>query len=408
MWAALSGWIERRRTRRQNGFVVLQNYYERHFTPVGKALFLLLILSLSLGMVGSEVLIYMVLSALGCLWLGTLLVGHGSRPRNLAVQVYFPSRLQVGQEALIEVEVENQGIHPCFHLFVELELQTPQHKTSLVNSETEYFCLPPGESRRFQLRWQAQTRGELQCRQISVVSLFPLGLLLWRQMLPRQGRYFVYPRPRFVGAPPWHRLPQQSRGLSPQNSLLQGQSLEFHGLRPWLPGDSPRHIHWPTLARTGELAVREFQQHPGQEIALLLDLCDCPNSETLEATISVCAGVAEQIAGDPINHLVLASMGAELYWPQRGRVDVERIFMHLARLRAEDPQSAPQTLLEPLQEQSDLSLIIWVTSRWGPEQQQVMQQWLRFWQVRVYLVTDQPPAQTEEGLLCFPVQEPSA
>lgn len=57
--------------RQHNGFAILQRYYERHFTPVGKALLLLYLISLSLGMVGTEVLIYIFCCGLGGLWVAT-------------------------------------------------------------------------------------------------------------------------------------------------------------------------------------------------------------------------------------------------------------------------------------------------------------------------------------------------
>src|SRR5262249_45358720 len=37
---------------------------------------------------------------------------------------------------------------------------------------------------------------------------------------------------------------------------------EFHGLRAFRSGDSPRWIHWRTTARRGELMVREFEETP--------------------------------------------------------------------------------------------------------------------------------------------------
>ena len=47
--------------------------------------------------------------------------------------------------------------------------------------------------------------------------------------------------------------------------------LEFHGLRAFRPGDSPRHIHWRTTARRGELMVREFEDLPNDNLMLLVD-----------------------------------------------------------------------------------------------------------------------------------------
>jgi uncharacterized protein (DUF58 family) len=58
-----------------------------------------------------------------------------------------------------------------------------------------------------------------------------------------------------------HRRPQ--RHASAQ--------AEFHGLRPYHTGDSPRSIHWRTSARRGELMVREFEDSPTDNLLLVLD-----------------------------------------------------------------------------------------------------------------------------------------
>src|SRR5204863_4021232 len=46
---------------------------------------------------------------------------------------------------------------------------------------------------------------------------------------------------------------------------------EFHGLRAFRSGDSPRWIHWRTSARCGELMVREFEDVPSDNLILVVD-----------------------------------------------------------------------------------------------------------------------------------------
>ena len=46
---------------------------------------------------------------------------------------------------------------------------------------------------------------------------------------------------------------------------------EFHGLRAYRGGDSPRLIHWRTSARYGELMVREFEDEPSDNLLLVFD-----------------------------------------------------------------------------------------------------------------------------------------
>jgi uncharacterized protein (DUF58 family) len=46
---------------------------------------------------------------------------------------------------------------------------------------------------------------------------------------------------------------------------------ELHGVRAFRNDDSPRWIHWPTSARSGELMVREFEDSPVDNLILILD-----------------------------------------------------------------------------------------------------------------------------------------
>src|SRR5439155_631773 len=43
-------------------------------------------------------------------------------------------------------------------------------------------------------------------------------------------------------------------------------------VRPYVPGDPARLVHWPTSARRGELVVREHEPPPALGVALVVDL----------------------------------------------------------------------------------------------------------------------------------------
>jgi uncharacterized protein (DUF58 family) len=47
--------------------------------------------------------------------------------------------------------------------------------------------------------------------------------------------------------------------------------LEFHTVRPHMPGESLRRVHWPSTARARTLMVKEFEDSPREEVAVLLD-----------------------------------------------------------------------------------------------------------------------------------------
>jgi uncharacterized protein (DUF58 family) len=67
----------------------------------------------------------------------------------------------------------------------------------------------------------------------------------------------------------------------------------FNSLRPYVAGDDPRLIHWPTTARTGSLMVREFYEVRRPEFVVTVDVADhvC-DADDFEEVVDVAASVA--------------------------------------------------------------------------------------------------------------------
>jgi uncharacterized protein (DUF58 family) len=53
--------------------------------------------------------------------------------------------------------------------------------------------------------------------------------------------------------------------------LRRPAGLEFHTVRDHAPGESLRRVHWPSTARRRALMVKEFEDSPRTEVAVLLD-----------------------------------------------------------------------------------------------------------------------------------------
>ncbi len=51
----------------------------------------------------------------------------------------------------------------------------------------------------------------------------------------------------------------------------RGQGPEYLGIREYRSGDSMRHVHWPSTARTGSVMVREFEQEQTRRLAIVVD-----------------------------------------------------------------------------------------------------------------------------------------
>jgi uncharacterized protein (DUF58 family) len=134
------------------------------------------------------------------------------------------------------------------------------------------FTRVPGRARG-RLRWQGPSphRGRYSFSTIDLETRSPFGLLERRLTTAAPGEIVVYPK---VGqlARRWHQLRREAsetkRGLRHDRTV---QQQEYHGLRDYRPGDSPRWIHWRTTARLGQPMVKEFEQQNEQDLVVLID-----------------------------------------------------------------------------------------------------------------------------------------
>src|SRR5262249_29487509 len=70
------------------------------------------------------------------------------------------------------------------------------------------------------------------------------------------------------------RLFSESGGRSHdgrQLLLRRPSGFELHSVREYQEGESLRRVHWPSTARRGRLIVKELEDAPRDEIAILLD-----------------------------------------------------------------------------------------------------------------------------------------
>ena len=72
--------------------------------------------------------------------------------------------------------------------------------------------------------------------------------------------------------------------------------LEPHGVREYLEGEPLRAVHWPTSARRGELMVRELEDAPRENVAVVLDVdagsvAGPPGASSLDEAVRAAAGL---------------------------------------------------------------------------------------------------------------------
>ncbi len=125
--------------------------------------------------------------------------------------------------------------------------------------------------RRLRVRYVLEKlpRGRYAFEDVRAELADPFGLEHAIVHLPAPGALLVYPRlvrlgPLFTES--------GTRSHDGQRLLLRRHSgFELHSVREYEQGESLRRVHWPSTARRGQLMVKELEDSPRDEIAVLLD-----------------------------------------------------------------------------------------------------------------------------------------
>jgi len=159
--------------------------------------------------------------------------------------------------------------------------------------ETAVPLLAPGAEHVERLAIGAHRRGVVTVGPMKVSRGDPVGILRHEVSWPQVQTIHVHP----VTTP----IPSTSAGFvkdlegMPSSDIVDSD-LAFHAIREYMPGDSRRHVHWKSTAKTGRLMVRQYEETRRARIAVLLDLLEDEYSsdDAFELAVSCAASLAVQ------------------------------------------------------------------------------------------------------------------
>lgn len=155
------------------------------------------------------------------------------------------------------------------------------------------------------------TRGLLALGGVGLWCEDPLRLFAARVTVAPPAHVVVHPvpaRPRRAtpGARPAPAAARRT-GAGPVH-LVPGDELS--GLRPYAPGDRLSRLHWPALARSGDLVVREFVEPDAGSLSLLVDVRpDVHDAASFEQVVAAAAALALDAVGRGATVEVCTSAG---------------------------------------------------------------------------------------------------
>jgi uncharacterized protein (DUF58 family) len=171
--------------------------------------------------------------------------------------------------------------------------------------------------RRLSIRYVLERlpRGRYAFEDVRIELADPFGLECVAVSLPAPGALLVYPRLVRLD-----RLFSETGAHSHDGRRLllrRHSGFELHGVREYEQGESLRRVHWRSTARRGQLMVKELEDAPRDEIAVVLDA-------DASAVVGESFDVQVRAAGSILESYVRRGRRAVLVLNSEGR-DVQQV-----------------------------------------------------------------------------------
>ena len=197
---------------------------------------------------------------------------------------------------------------------------------------------------------EPKKRGVYRLGPARILTTDPLGLFTFPRTVGGATEIVVHPTP--IPASDTAYGGEGAYGVRERDGKsVKGDGMDFHGVREYRHGDALRRVHWPTTARTGKLAVVEFERAYQRDIVIGLDATRGTDHGTGRDTT---LEYAVKVAATLVDRTLAAGGGATLVTQRervtlkQGDVDVQagrfRLFDLLARLEADADTSLAEAL----------------------------------------------------------------
>jgi uncharacterized protein (DUF58 family) len=234
---------------------------------------------------GSKALYPVALGLILAVVVAALWVRFLRRPMTLRRNLGRADRL-AGDDVTVAVELDEDGVVPSGTLLLREQIaRLGERETPLVRRH--------GRLRgRYVLR--RVPRGRYPIEETEIVIEDPFGLERVTVELPSTASILVYPRLVDVD-----RLFSEAGARTPEGRRLllrRPSGFDLHSVRDYQQGESLRRVHWPTTAKRGQLMVKELEDSPRDETAVLLDgdasvVAGAPHDSTFELAVRAAGSI---------------------------------------------------------------------------------------------------------------------
>lgn len=291
---------------------------------------------------------YIVFSALVGLLAGSLVASRSLRLERTTVRVSAPRRVTLGDDVTFTISCQRDRETEGSPVPIRVRGPFLPWDGKWTGTWPEEMTVAPGDKVETTMQARFVARGLHHLDPFTAAHVAPLGLACGPRSASDGVKVYVVPRIANVTRLPLAVATKHQPGGVALASKA-GESMDLLGVRPYRPGDPVRDLHARTWARTGNPAVREYQQEYFTRVGVVLDT-STRAPDLLEAAIELAAGVVAHLSrgealidvlvvGDEIHEL---TVGRSL-----GRLDQALELLSAIERSAELDANRLVTRLEP-------------------------------------------------------------
>ena len=265
--------------------------------------------------------------------------------------------LHEGDEIGITLKLLNKGQIPSAHLHL-LE-SCPLAAPDSEQSQIPMFIPLLNDELSFDYSTIVHRRGLHVFPKIKMTSRAPFGFSQKRGELSVDTSILVYPEVKKL-----HSLSLLDRQPAAElTNPRAGMGSEVIGVRAYRPGDSPRHIHWRSVARRGQLISKEFAEETQPGVTVVLDrycpIVPFPETKYQPFEIAIKAAVSMAEYAMRLSYPVYIAADSEnMAFPQ-GAIVWDALMQYMARV-----SSSPNANLTDILSYQPMQQFVAVAMAW--------------------------------------------
>ncbi len=217
----------------------------------------------------------------------------------------------------------------------ELTLSIPDEPGSVCEIRRQTLAIPPLSEVRCDIPLRFRYRG------VYTVGVRELLLYDWFRLIRIRKKLHAELTVRVLPSllPPCGALPAADNGDLQEQSSDRNSQTEFGDIRPYLPGDSFKTIHWKLSSKTEELQIRKYLPESGRTVTIF---CDFGGHDGYPFPPDILPCAADRIAEEALSsarEAAAAGYSGKLLWSAPGSPD------GLAVTEFTDPNGMTKTAL---------------------------------------------------------------